>query len=812
MARHKGNKNANAKPPRRPHPPAPAPATSSARRGPAQPWAEEAPTTTRFSLVDEASWASRNRSSAFDSGKKLRHMKIEFVSAGYLAGTVKEELAAPEHAPAMSPSPSPSPPPSTSAVNPDAMAQLVIRSPSPADSDSSGEDEIVFKGRGHTPFTQVSTAPSTALPPTKMRTATSPAPPVVAAPFVASRANREGPETTTAAPVAQGPAASEPTPSVSVGVDEPIKASVHLQGAVHVGQKQQQGTPLTAAVAPPDDTEPGSDEDIVVQDQFAKRRGGKAIWEGHVVPWESRSKPGVGWIRSGDLPEIDPVLRNNVGVNPVDAAVQDYMQNIHDSGLQDELVASAGFSRREMDLDAGDHNDWDPGSREAQLEEEEWDTDLLSDFDNLSTSSDVVDSIARILSKRTRATGEQYLVVYQGSPSSDARWLPSSFLKTVDDLQLIKDFEAVLLSRNLEPDSSSELGSSEDDGQNADSDMDGDYGEMTDERLAKILQKQEELGLPSDEVLLYADAELFDGPSNGNVSFDRPSKRRQYRLRGGAPTFPSAAAMADALEMDPYRGFDIMDTDRPSLKPKKTGRRGHPPPELEDPELNEQLQASWQADRVKKRMKKAEREELRTQGLLGRKDKAPDLSVKYKDGVNMAQVVVIIREFMMSENTTVALPPMDARYRKAVHEFVIRFGMDSKSRGAGLNRFTVVSKTNRTSEYEQTAFDAVLDHKKFRKTMQSLTTRQSQSSNTNTTRIQRSTTRIQQGSNTQGGFSYKDGDTVGASAPELGPENKGRAMLEKMGWAKGQALGALDNKGILLPITHTVKMTKAGLK
>lgn len=61
-------------------------------------------------------------------------------------------------------------------------------------------------------------------------------------------------------------------------------------------------------------------------------------------------------------------------------------------------------------------------------------------------------------------------------------------------------------------------------------------------------------------------------------------------------------------------------------------------------------------------------------------------------------------------------------------------------------------------------------------------------------------------------FGYKDGETVGADAPELGPENKGHALMEKMGWSKGMALGSVDNKGILQPIPHMVKTNKAGLK
>ena len=60
------------------------------------------------------------------------------------------------------------------------------------------------------------------------------------------------------------------------------------------------------------------------------------------------------------------------------------------------------------------------------------------------------------------------------------------------------------------------------------------------------------------------------------------------------------------------------------------------------------------------------------------------------------------------------------------------------------------------------------------------------------------------------GATYMNGDIVGASAPEIGAENKGRAMLERMGW-KGEGLGAIGNKGMVDPIKHVVKTTKAGL-
>ena len=58
---------------------------------------------------------------------------------------------------------------------------------------------------------------------------------------------------------------------------------------------------------------------------------------------------------------------------------------------------------------------------------------------------------------------------------------------------------------------------------------------------------------------------------------------------------------------------------------------------------------------------------------------------------------------------------------------------------------------------------------------------------------------------------YRDGEVVGAAAPELDSTNRGRAMLEKMGWSNGEALGAFNNKGMLVPISHIVKNTRTGL-
>jgi hypothetical protein len=59
--------------------------------------------------------------------------------------------------------------------------------------------------------------------------------------------------------------------------------------------------------------------------------------------------------------------------------------------------------------------------------------------------------------------------------------------------------------------------------------------------------------------------------------------------------------------------------------------------------------------------------------------------------------------------------------------------------------------------------------------------------------------------------SYREGEVVGQHARELTSENKGRLLLEKMGWSKGMALGTVDNKGIMVPIGHVMKKSRLGL-
>ena len=145
---------------------------------------------------------------------------------------------------------------------------------------------------------------------------------------------------------------------------------------------------------------------------------------------------------------------------------------------------------------------------------------------------------------------------------------------------------------------------------------------------------------------------------------------------------------------------------------------------------------------------------------------------------------------------------MNKADRKVIHELANTFNLKSKSAGTGSKRFPVLYRTTRTPSYAERTFDAV-EARLSRRFLPRMDVGGKKAGG------KPKGGRAGFGSTTA--VSYRDGDVVGASAPELGAENRGWAMLEKMGWSTGTALGALNNKGILQPVSHVVKTTKAGL-
>ncbi len=138
-----------------------------------------------------------------------------------------------------------------------------------------------------------------------------------------------------------------------------------------------------------------------------------------------------------------------------------------------------------------------------------------------------------------------------------------------------------------------------------------------------------------------------------------------------------------------------------------------------------------------------------------------------------------------------------------IHDLANRFKIKSKSTGSGDQRRPVLHRTKYTMGFVDAHFEQVM------------------------ARIGRryfprldGDGRGTRARHQMGGFASRadhaavtlnDGEVVGGSAPEIGTTNKGRTMLEKMGWTTGTALGAVNNKGITQPIEQIVKRSRTGL-
>lgn len=157
----------------------------------------------------------------------------------------------------------------------------------------------------------------------------------------------------------------------------------------------------------------------------------------------------------------------------------------------------------------------------------------------------------------------------------------------------------------------------------------------------------------------------------------------------------------------------------------------------------------------------------------------------------------------------IQFPPMDKQGRMLVHEIANKFNIKTQSTGKGDQRRPVLYRTQRTVKYNKSQWNMAekdVANAALKVTRKIHYFRPGGSGSSRGGRPSGGG-----GRSSHSAVSYREGEIVGASIPELGQDNKGRAMLEKMGWAKGMGLGTLENKGILEPVAQVVKTSKAGL-
>jgi G-patch domain/R3H domain len=138
---------------------------------------------------------------------------------------------------------------------------------------------------------------------------------------------------------------------------------------------------------------------------------------------------------------------------------------------------------------------------------------------------------------------------------------------------------------------------------------------------------------------------------------------------------------------------------------------------------------------------------------------------------------------------------MDRLARKTIHSLAHAYNLSSKSAGSGKTRFTTIFKTQttQTAPLIESRINAILRRA------------------TGTSGRENRTKNSGPGGISGGANKHKDGHIVGGDAKEIGMDNKGRIMLEKLGWKSGMGLGA-EGMGMKVPLVAVVKTGKGGLQ
>ncbi|KAA8916716.1 hypothetical protein TRICI_001134 [Trichomonascus ciferrii] len=241
--------------------------------------------------------------------------------------------------------------------------------------------------------------------------------------------------------------------------------------------------------------------------------------------------------------------------------------------------------------------------------------------------------------------------------------------------------------------------------------------------------------------------------------------------------------------------------------PKSTKKKNNKMPDFDagDDELNKQLQDQWIASREARKRKKEDRELARREGRLSRQYKnslIPSLRDIYPHHMTMDDVFEETRKFLADPGrTTVAFPPMDKNARGIVKSIGEAYNLTAKCKSDG-HKFIFFTKNSNT-RYDRNDSHVVAMFRGKRPFFPRVDLKGKKK------RDAAAQLQPPKGKKTAG-HKPKEGDIVGHKATEIGTDNIGRVMLEKMGWRRGMGLGT-TNVGIVEPIPAKVKNTKWGI-
>lgn len=184
--------------------------------------------------------------------------------------------------------------------------------------------------------------------------------------------------------------------------------------------------------------------------------------------------------------------------------------------------------------------------------------------------------------------------------------------------------------------------------------------------------------------------------------------------------------------------------------------------------------------------------------------KAEDLLKKYPYGLHVLNMKDELDLFLKRvDRDSLSFPPLDPHGNKTVVKFAKLYNMKTKKSGRGKRQHIIIQKVKKTNSYVPN-YNLINQLTKQRPIFMRIDVSRINDNSWNGKLITERVT-------AKGKYHVTEGELVGENAPEIGKDNIGRRMLEKLGWSTGEGLGAHGNKGISEPVLAVVKKSKKGL-
>lgn len=221
--------------------------------------------------------------------------------------------------------------------------------------------------------------------------------------------------------------------------------------------------------------------------------------------------------------------------------------------------------------------------------------------------------------------------------------------------------------------------------------------------------------------------------------------------------------------------------------------------------INEQFQLdgetieTLQSKLAKRITNKAQKRRDKSDFIDEENKNSSDLTKKYPYGLHIQNIKDEFETFFSSGKDRFVFPPLDPHGNKTIMKFAKHYSMKSVKAGKGVHTHVVIDRTKKTHRKlpNYSLINQLLNQRPIFMRI-------------DVQRVKEDYVRTE--SHTiKGKFHVNEGELVGKDAPEIGRDNIGRRLLEKLGWNAGEGLGIHGNKGISQPVMAVVKKNKTGL-